>query len=130
MSKGVGFVLDRNKIIKKLKEYFKDKEDIEFAYLFGSIATGEISKFSDVDIAVMCKNECNILQLMYEIGQILEFDEVDVVDLKKLKNNSILMDIIREGYVLKDSEKRELWEVENYHKILDFFTSTRLIYGY
>ncbi len=130
MSKGVGFVLDRNKIIKKLKEYFKDKEEIEFAYLFGSIATGEISKFSDVDIAVMCKNECNILQLMYEIGQILEFDEVDVVDLKKLKNNSILMDIIREGYVLKDSEKRELWEVENYHKILDFFTSTRLIYGY
>jgi len=130
MSKGVGFVLDRNRIIKKLKEYFKDKEEIEFAYLFGSIATGEISKFSDVDIAVMCKNECNILQLMYEIGQILEFDEVDVVDLKKLKNNSILMDIIREGYVLKDSEKRELWEVENYHKILDFFTSTRLIYGY
>ena len=87
-------------------------------------------KLSDIDIAVMCKGECNILRLMVKISYLLHFDDVDVVDLKRLRNNSILMDIIREGVVVKESPRREECEVRNYHKVLDFFTSTRLVYGY
>jgi len=130
MSKGVGFVLDRNKIIKKLKEYFKDKEEIEFAYLFGSVAKGEISKFSDIDVAVMCKNRCNILRLMSEISRVLEFDEIDVVDLKISKNLRLAKDIIKNGVVLKDSPKRWSWELNKYHLALDFMNHTKVVYGY
>ena len=123
-------MLEKDIIVKKLREYFAKKEEIEFAYLFGSVARGDTYKLSDIDIAVMCKNECNIVRLMTEISYLLHFDDVDVVDLKRLRNNSFLMDVIREGIVLKDSERRDYWELANYHKVLDFFTSTRLVYGY
>ena len=123
-------MLEKDIIVKKLKEYFTKKGEVEFAYLFGSVARSDTYKLSDIDIAVMCKDECNILRLMAEISYLLHFDDVDVVDLKRLRNNSILMDVIREGIVLKDSERRDYWELANYHKVLDFFTSTRLVYGY
>jgi uncharacterized protein len=37
---------------KALKEYFKTRKDIAFAFLFGSQARGKATKLSDVDIAV------------------------------------------------------------------------------
>ncbi|MBI5408439.1 MAG: nucleotidyltransferase domain-containing protein [Nitrospirae bacterium] len=36
----------------KLKNYFQAHQDIAFAFLFGSQATGKATKLSDVDIAV------------------------------------------------------------------------------
>jgi len=38
--------------IEKLKEYFKGREDIAFAFLYGSQAKGNATRLSDVDIAV------------------------------------------------------------------------------
>ncbi|MBM4323419.1 MAG: nucleotidyltransferase domain-containing protein [Deltaproteobacteria bacterium] len=40
------------KLIEKLKEYFSQREDIAFAFLYGSQAKGSANKLSDVDIAV------------------------------------------------------------------------------
>ena len=34
------------------REYIRSREDVVFAYLFGSTATGEATPLSDVDIAV------------------------------------------------------------------------------
>jgi predicted nucleotidyltransferase len=39
-------------LIEKLKEYFSQREDIAFAFLYGSQAKGHANKLSDVDIAV------------------------------------------------------------------------------
>lgn len=39
-------------MIEKLKEYFSQREDIAFAFLYGSQAKGSANKLSDVDIAV------------------------------------------------------------------------------
>jgi len=39
-------------LIEKLKEYFSQREDIAFAFLYGSQAKGCANKLSDVDIAV------------------------------------------------------------------------------
>jgi hypothetical protein len=39
-------------LIEKLKEYFSQREDIAFAFLYGSQAKGSANKLSDVDIAV------------------------------------------------------------------------------
>ncbi len=122
--------MNKEELVAKLKNYFGQKDEVEFAYLFGSYARGDNYKLSDIDIAVMCKGECNILRMMSEISRLLHFEDIDIVDLKKLRNNSLLMDVIKEGIVLKDSQRREYWEVENYHKALDFFVSTRLVYGY
>ena len=122
--------MNKEELIRTLKDYFGQKDGVEFAYLFGSFARGDNHKLSDIDIAVMCKEECDILRMMSEISRLLYFEDIDIVDLKKLRNNSLLMDVIKEGIVLKDSQRREYWEVENYHKVLDFFVSTRLVYGY
>lgn len=43
-------ITDINK--ETLKEYFKDRKDVAFAFLFGSQARGNATKLSDVDIAV------------------------------------------------------------------------------
>lgn len=38
--------------IEALKKYFENREDIAFAFLFGSQARGSATKLSDIDIAV------------------------------------------------------------------------------
>jgi len=38
--------------IEKLKEYFRGRKDIAFAFLYGSQAKGNATRLSDVDIAV------------------------------------------------------------------------------
>ncbi len=62
-------MLDKDAIVAKLKEYFANKDEVEFDYLFGSVAHGDNYKLSDIDIAVMRKDECKILRLMAEISQ-------------------------------------------------------------
>ena len=44
----------KSKLIKELKE-FKKKNKIEKMYLFGSMSTGKVSKWSDVDLIVVSK---------------------------------------------------------------------------
>jgi len=39
-------------LIEKLKEYFSQRKDVAFAFLFGSQAKGNANRLSDVDIAV------------------------------------------------------------------------------
>lgn len=43
--------------IKALKDYFENREDIAFAFLFGSQARGTATRLSDVDIAVYFRPE-------------------------------------------------------------------------
>lgn len=43
-------ITDNNK--EALKEYFKTRKDVSFAFLFGSQARGTATKLSDIDIAV------------------------------------------------------------------------------
>lgn len=44
-----------NKLIDKLKEYFRSKKDVEMAFIFGSIVKGTVSEGSDIDIGIYLK---------------------------------------------------------------------------
>ncbi|GAN34216.1 MULTISPECIES: nucleotidyltransferase domain-containing protein [Candidatus Brocadia] len=44
--------MNTNKIVEKLKVYFEKRDDISFAFLFGSWARGQDGIDSDVDIAI------------------------------------------------------------------------------
>lgn len=46
-----------------LKEYFLKQTDIEFAVLFGSLASGRATPMSDIDIAVYFSGAKNTLEL-------------------------------------------------------------------
>ena len=83
------------KQISELSKVFK-KYNVQFAYLFGSQATGKANRKSDFDFAVMLPEKINKnkrfnvrLKLMAETGKISKtFDNTDVVILNDI--NSIL----------------------------------------
>ncbi len=64
-----------NDLIKLLSEYFKGRNDISFAYLFGSIAKGTSHNESDIDIGVYFKPKTDALE--YE--SIAEYDGEDAL---------------------------------------------------
>lgn len=41
-----------SEVIEKLRQYFDKRDDVAFAFLFGSLARGLATKLSDIDIAV------------------------------------------------------------------------------
>lgn len=49
--------IDYELMINGLKEFFNTRNELLFAWLFGSMATQKMNKFSDVDIAVYVKDE-------------------------------------------------------------------------
>ena len=113
----------------KIFEVIQKEPQILFAYLFGSFATAKQNRLSDIDIAIYCKEKCDRWSILKNLLRVSE-RKIDLVDLKQVRNNSLLLDVIREGKVIKDHPKRALWEVRTYHKLLDFFESTRRVYGY
>ncbi|BAF70471.1 type VII toxin-antitoxin system MntA family adenylyltransferase antitoxin [Nitratiruptor sp. SB155-2] len=123
-------MFDKSTIVEKLKSYFSTKQEIKFAYLFGSVASDKAFSLSDIDIAVMCSKKCNVMELMAQLSYLLKFDEVEVVDLSQTHNLRLIKEIIQKGIVVKDSPTREEWELQKYHQALDFINHTKVIYGY
>ena len=75
--------------IKKLEDIFKDYPYIASAYLFGSQSSGKAGPMSDVDIAVLLKDNApkgrELIHeedyLSYRIAKSLGVKKVDVIDL-------------------------------------------------
>lgn len=86
--KGTTFELEKQKIIKKINQYFKDKP-IDKAWLFGSFARDQQSLDSDLDILVKFVHP-NKLDL---------FDYVGLAqDLEDLTGRKV--DLVQEGFIL------------------------------
>lgn len=103
-----------NQILDILKNYFEQKEQIVFAYIFGSAIRGKIREEGDIDIAVYFRSETdleweffgkrykeeNIISL--ELERLLR-KEVDLVVLNRAR--AVLADeILRNGrpIIIKD----------------------------
>lgn len=54
--------LNKDKIVEKLKPYFKKRDDIVMAFLFGSWARGVHCEESDIDIAIYFKPKSGHLE--------------------------------------------------------------------
>lgn len=103
-----------NNIIEFLRDYFAKREDVAFAFLFGSAASGKIRKEGDIDIAIYFYPEKDIEWEVFgkrykgegNIGLDLEKllkKEVDLIVLNRAR--SILADeILRKGkpIIIKD----------------------------
>jgi len=98
---------DRIKIAKEFAKTIKS-DDIKLIMLFGSVARGEDTKESDIDILIVSPNADD---LRYKINRIavdiiLEKDEVISPYLmteehfNKTRNNSFLTNVLNEGVVL------------------------------
>ncbi|ACM60766.1 putative nucleotidyltransferase [Caldicellulosiruptor bescii] len=106
--------MEKDKIVKILREYFEKEDAVVFAYLFGSYAKGKLHEKSDVDVAVylnerIAKDSKKVLEFqikhMSNISDILRRE----VDLVVLNQASPLLrhEVISEGILLleKDHDK-------------------------
>ena len=98
---------DRIEIAKEFAKTIKS-DDIKLIMLFGSVARGEDTKESDIDILIVSPNADD---LRYKINRIavdiiLEKDEVISPHLmteehfNKTRNNSFLTNVLNEGVVI------------------------------
>ncbi len=105
--------IDENKM-QSLREYFDKRDDVAFAFLFGSAAKGRIRKEGDIDIAIYFRPEKDIeweaFDKTFEEERRIGIDmerlfrkEVDLVVLNRAR--AVLADeIVRKGkrIVIKD----------------------------
>lgn len=111
----------------KTDEIFK-KYDVAFAYVFGSFATGNFIKSSDIDIAVFLKSPETArerfeirLKLMAELGKILN-REIDLVIINDISSIFFKYVIFKEGHIIfdKDRDFRIDTECRTYSEYFDF----------
>ena len=73
--------------LPKAEAYLKSRPEVNFAYLFGSLAKGKPLPLSDVDIAVYLSESSDVLEkkleILGELIAILETDEIDLVILNE-----------------------------------------------
>jgi len=107
-------------------EYFAKRDDVIFAYLFGSYATETQNQLSDIDIAVYIKDDIitksdDKLEIVANLSSLLKTDQIDLVILNQAPT-SLLNRIIAKKFVVVDKEpfKRHAFESLNMRKGLDF----------
>jgi len=82
--------LNTDQIVGKLKSHFQNKSYIDFVYLFGSVARGEVKPLSDFDVAV-CIDSTQApddlfdirLKLLSELFNVLQTEKVDLIILNQ-----------------------------------------------
>lgn len=97
--------------ITKLRSIFKDYPYIASAYLFGSQARGKAGPMSDVDIAILIKDNApkgrELIHeedyLSYKIAKLLGVREVNLIDLKS-QGLIFQHNVLRTGKLIYDAD--------------------------
>ncbi|CDF59150.1 type VII toxin-antitoxin system MntA family adenylyltransferase antitoxin [Thermobrachium celere] len=72
--------------IQNLIDFFKNRDEIEAVFIIGSYGTEFQMEDSDIDFAILFNREVDILtelEIEANISDILKFDNIDLVNLKK-----------------------------------------------
>ena len=108
--------------IEKVKQKLLEKIDCEAIVLFGSYSRGTQNSESDIDIAILTKNEISKKEIFYikqELEDISETD-IDLINLRDI-GDSFRYEILINGKTLfcKDELKFELYKLDMYREFLD-----------
>ena len=122
--------------IEKFEAIFKDYPYIASAYLFGSQVSGKVTLDSDVDIAILLKNDAprgkELLHeedyLAYRLARMLGSKEVDLIDLNR-KGTVFQHNVLRTGFLIYDADPafRIRFETEVIIRFCDFEPTLRYI---
>jgi len=122
--------------IEKLKEIFKDYPYIASAYLFGSQVSCKITPMSDVDIAILLKDNApkgrELVHeedyLSYKIAKALEVKEVDIIS---INNQGLIFqhNVLKCGRLIYDANPalRIKFEMKVISSFCDFEPTLRFI---
>lgn len=116
--------MDQIPQIDQVKRYLRERSDIAFAYLFGSLARGKAIHLSDIDIAVYVLGEYAAhkrLEILGDLIDLLKNDSVDLVILNKAAL-SLKMKVIQERRILADNRPflRHRFESSVVRSYIDF----------
>ena len=76
-----------NMLLKTLNAYFEKRDDVAFAFLFGSAITGRVRKEGDIDIAVYFRSEHGV---EWELsGKRWQAEALIALDLERLLKKEI-----------------------------------------
>lgn len=99
------------KTLEKFKTILKDYPYIASAYLFGSTASGKAGPMSDVDIAILLKEDApkgrellhELDYLSFRIAEALQVKEVDVIELNG-KGLIFVHNVLKTGRLIYDAD--------------------------
>lgn len=115
-------------IIEKLKKFFEEHKEVQFAVLFGSLAKGTANKLSDVDIAVMVAPQFEDdspygyqATLTADLMQLLKRNDVDVVILNEAPI-ALRYQVLRYGKFIHvwDKQARIQFQIDTINRYEDF----------
>jgi predicted nucleotidyltransferase len=115
-----------NPLLSKIRDYFKNHNEVVAVYIFGSFATGKERIHSDIDLAVLIDSEKAIdftsLQSDYyaDLSRITRMD-IDLVIMNKA-GEGLLKQIYQRGRLLfvRDDAKLSVFNMISYSRIADF----------
>jgi len=115
--------LQRSRFVQ-VESYLRAREDIAFAYLFGSLAQNKATLLSDVDIAVYLiegKLTDKRLEILGDLIDILKTDNIDLVILNTAPP-TLRMKIIQTKKILADNSPyiRHVFESATMRTYFDF----------
>lgn len=123
--------------VATVRSLLEQREEVMFAYLFGSPARGDVTALSDLDVAVYFA-EGDILQyndlrmdLYLALSRGLGTSDIDLVVLNTVSNLMLLDEIIRCGIVLvdRDPDRRAEFEQRSLHQAIDFKAQRKAFVG-
>ncbi|MFZ3054651.1 MAG: nucleotidyltransferase domain-containing protein [Minisyncoccales bacterium] len=122
---------EREQIIAELKDFFKKRKDVVFAYLFGSIAYNNYNSKSDIDVAVFLKGKGDHFDKRLELIVDLETEfkrDADVIILNNAKSLFLKYFIVKEGVIIvdKDKDKRTEFEFRAMENYFDYLPISRM----
>lgn len=124
----------KDELLSKLPPVF-GKAGVEFAYLFGSVAKGEETRLSDLDIAVyLGRGRASLdeeLALHADLCRALGTGTIDLVVLNGSRNLILLDEIVRSGRLIYDGNRslREEFELMVLHDAIDFRFQRKVFAG-
>lgn len=99
--------------IEKISAVLLNQPNVQFAYLFGSQATGKISPMSDVDFALGFNDELSAwdrlqsrVRVMALFSEVLQRNDIDVADLNEA-DEVLRYQVLRHGRLIFCREKAE-----------------------
>lgn len=99
--------MQTEKIIQKIKSVLSAREEIVFAYLFGSVAKEKAGPISDIDIAVYLEEETDLTsgsfgykaELIFDLQRGLNTNQIDLVILNQAPL-FLAFNVLKEGKLI------------------------------
>jgi predicted nucleotidyltransferase len=116
----------KNNLTTRLKQYFKDKPEVIAVYLFGSQATGEKKRSSDVDVGILLNTKDRATELEKRNQYMVDLADILRKEIHPIILNSAGEELMRQIFakgdciLIKNQKKLSLFKMTMFARIADF----------